>query len=92
MTRFDSTARVFRDDLLQRADKKRKQALDAKKRKVAAKAAKVGNQSKSSQALSAIHEALQALAELIASQGQGPVKFIVEERDLNGKVKSFKAE
>lgn len=80
-------------------DFKEKMRRDAVTKKMAAlRAAKERHKQKKpaqDMALVAVRNALQALTDLIVAQGNakaGPVKFTVEERDLNGKIKSFKVE
>ena len=85
---LDNDAQVFRDDLRAKAEKKRKLAKLALAKKPAKNAPP-------DSALVAVRNALQALTDLIVAQGHGKtgaVKFEVTERDLNGNIKSFKAE
>lgn len=87
------SAEVFREELKEKARLKRELRFEAfKTRKELINATK---HKELGIALSEIRTALQTLAELIVSRGgekSGPVTFVVNERDVNGKIKSFRIE
>ncbi len=82
----------FRDDLAAKSAEKRKLKFQQfKKRKALERV--TARKPTEAEALLAVKNAIQALTDLILAQGKsGPGKFTVEERDMNGKIKSFKVE
>lgn len=91
---LDSTTLDFREELRQRAAKKRKASFEALKlRKEMARAAKRGKPAEpveSMHALSAlISQQLKEIRALLRQNDVGAVKFVVTERDEHGKIKAF---
>jgi len=102
---LDSSTQSFRDSLRESARRKRTLSFEMLKQKK--ELARIAKREKGKpDQLAAIHNALQSLAQLTAEQLKeirsllrqndvtkaGPVKFVVTERDENGRLKSFKVE
>lgn len=92
---LDSTTLDFREELRQRAAKKRKASFEALKlRKAMARAEKRGKPAEPVESMHALSALIsQQLKEIRALLRQndvgGSVKFVVTARDENGKIKEF---